>query len=420
MFIVQYFWPKRNHDCAILCNETFLHTHTPTWASFEYIIKSPQYTGGDFIVLYRFVRRRRRRRRRRRLRRRPQILVHAITFEHFFLFLSFWAQLLALTCRLPDYILVDFRHYLDLDFSRSNMEFAISQSKMVRLPWNEKQAYRLNSRAQMWPSGLTLAMTLTLNFQGQIQNLLYLSQKWSDCHETKSKHIDWTLGLKCGHRVWPWPWPWPWIFKVKYRICFISAKNGPIATKRKANILIELQTSNVTNGFELDHNLDLWILKLKCDLDLLPHRWPWLWIFMVKFWKSCISEWEGWLTLHKGGGSRSVMTMIMTIWWPRSGVWIYQEVTGVTSVVAVPSTHLVFCRNGTASCITILKWPSFKTELTTFPYVNPLFSSDIISRHWTWPTLVLLTACYQTLASDCLTHSCLSSVELRSLLHKLL
>ena len=26
----------------------------------------------------------------------------------------------------------------------------------------------------MWPSGVTLAMTLTLNFQGQIWNLLYL------------------------------------------------------------------------------------------------------------------------------------------------------------------------------------------------------------------------------------------------------
>ena len=34
--------------------------------------------------------------------------------------------------------------------------------------------------------------------------------------------------------------------------------------------------------------------------------------------------------------------MTMTIWWPRSGVWIYQLVTGVTSVVGVPSTHLVF------------------------------------------------------------------------------
>ena len=99
----------------------------------------------------------------------------------------------------------------------------------------------------------------------------------------------------------------------------------------------------MTNGFDLDHNLDLWNLKVKRD-DLWPHTWPWPWIFMVKFWNSCISELEDQLTLHKGGGNRSfmTMTMTMTIWWPRSGVWIYQIVTGVTSVVGVPSTHLVF------------------------------------------------------------------------------
>ena len=62
------------------------------------LIKSPQYTGGDFMFLYRFVRRCRRR----QLRRRPQIFVHAITFEQLFGFLSFLVQLLALTCRLPD------------------------------------------------------------------------------------------------------------------------------------------------------------------------------------------------------------------------------------------------------------------------------------------------------------------------------
>ena len=144
-------------------------------------------------------------------------------------------------------------------------------------------------RPQMWPSVLTLAMTLTLNFQGQIWNFLYLSQKWSYCHKTKSKHIHWTPGLKCDQSVWPWPQPWPLNFE---------GQTWP------------------------------W-----------PLTWPW--IFIVKFWNSCISEWEGRLTLHKGGGSRSFMTMTMTIWWPRSGVWIYQIVTGVTSVVGVPSTHLV-------------------------------------------------------------------------------
>ena len=37
----------------------------------------------------------------------------------------------------------------------------------------------------------------------------------------------------------------------------ISAKSGPIATKRKENISIELQASNVPSGFDLDHNLDI-------------------------------------------------------------------------------------------------------------------------------------------------------------------
>ena len=45
----------------------------------------------------------------------------------------------------------DLGHDLDLEFSRSNIEFAISQPKMVRLPRNEKQTYRWNSRPQMWP-----------------------------------------------------------------------------------------------------------------------------------------------------------------------------------------------------------------------------------------------------------------------------
>ena len=136
---------------------------------------------------------------------------------------------------------------------------------MVRLPRNEKQTYRLLSRPQMWPSGLTLAMTLNLNFQGQIWNWLYLCQKWSDCHETKSEHIDWTLGLKCNHQIWPWPW----IFKVKYEICYISTKSGPIATRRKANISIWTLGLKFDNGFAFRHDRDIWIFKVIYDLDHL-------------------------------------------------------------------------------------------------------------------------------------------------------
>ena len=140
---------------------------------------------------------------------------------------------------------------------------------MVRLPRNEKQTHRLNSRLQMGSSGLTLAMNLTLNFQGQISNWLYLSKKWCDCHEMKSKHIDWSQDLKCDHQVWPWSWPWPWIFKVKYEICYISTKSGPIATRRKANISIWTLGLKFDKGFDLGHDLDIWIFKVICDLDHL-------------------------------------------------------------------------------------------------------------------------------------------------------
>ena len=169
---------------------------------------------------------------------------------------------------------------------------------MVRLPRNEKQTHRLNSRPQMWSSVLTLAMTLTLNFQGQMWNLLYLSQKWSNCHETKSKHIDWSQDLKYDHWVWPWTWPWPWIFKVKYEFLYISTKTGPIATKRKSKHI------------DLNSRPQIWPMGLTLAMTLT-----------FEFWRSYV---------------------ILTIWWPKSGVRIYQIVTWVTSDVGVPSTHLVY------------------------------------------------------------------------------
>ena len=49
--------------------------------------------------------------------------------------------------------------------------------------------------------------------------------------------------------------------------------------------------------------------------------------------------------------------MILTIWWPRSSVRIYQIVTGVTSDVGVPSTHLVIQNSGLGThCEIALRW----------------------------------------------------------------
>ena len=102
---------------------------------------------------------------------------------------------------------------------------------------------------QMRSSGLTLAMTLTLNFQGQIWNLLYLGQRWSDCHKTK------------------------------------------------ANILIELYASNGTIGFDFGNYIDLAFSRSNMEFDISqlkivwlpqsekqtyqlnsrPQMWPWPW-----------------------------------------------------------------------------------------------------------------------------------------------
>ena len=74
-------------------------------------------------------------------------------------------------------------------------------------------------RVRLWNNGMRC-----MSFDILMEFAIYLNQKQSDCHKMKSKHIDWTLGLKSDHWVWPWSWPWPWIYKVKRGICYISAK----------------------------------------------------------------------------------------------------------------------------------------------------------------------------------------------------
>ena len=96
----------------------------------------------------------------------------------------------------------------------------------------------------------------------------------------------------------------------------------------------------MTIRFDLGHDLDLWIIKITYDLDLWPYGLCWRRIFMLKFWNSRNSEWEARLTLNKVVGSKSFMNMTVTIWWPRSGVRIYNIVTGVTSDVGVPPIDL--------------------------------------------------------------------------------
>ena len=185
--------------------------------------------------------------RRCRRRRRQQTFVHAITSEQLFEFLSFLVGLMILTCRL-DYLIRFWSIFVltltlnwifkvkygicynaatnglmatkrkasilvcTLGLKRNNeiwpwpwpwpknfpVKYEIChtsspQPNTAQLPWKEKQTFRLNSKEQMQSSGLALAMTLTLDFQGQILKQPYLSNRRANWQ--------WTIG---GHS-WPWP-----------------------------------------------------------------------------------------------------------------------------------------------------------------------------------------------------------------------
>ena len=125
-------------------------------------------------------------------------------------------------------------------------------SQMVRLPKNEKQTYIFQTPGfkcdhQVWPRIFKVKY-----------GICYLSQKWSDCHKTKNKPIDWTLCLKCGQWLWHWQWPWPWIVKVKYEICYFLWQNDQIATKLKVNESFENRASNaaIFKNFVMTSTLD--------------------------------------------------------------------------------------------------------------------------------------------------------------------
>ena len=66
-----------------------------------------------------------------------------------------------LTYKLTDWILFDFRHDTDLQFSRLNMEFATYQPKDGPIATKRKSKHILgNIDWTQWPLSLTLAMTL--------------------------------------------------------------------------------------------------------------------------------------------------------------------------------------------------------------------------------------------------------------------
>ena len=152
---------------------------------------------------------------------------------------------------------VHFTHDLDLGFSRSNFENAVSQEWEGRLIWNEKDLSRQNVGPMLWLSMFTSSMTLTLDFQGQILKKSNLRNGMAHWHGTKGMWVDRMLHPLYDFECPLHPWLWPWIFKVKYWKCCISGMGGQIDMERKGFEATECWTHVVTFNVHLFHDLDL-------------------------------------------------------------------------------------------------------------------------------------------------------------------
>ena len=102
---------------------------------------------------------------------------------------------------------------LDLGFSRSNFEIAVSQEWEARLTWKKG----------MW--------------------------------------VDRMLNSHCDIELWPHPWPWPWIFKVNFWNSCISGTGEPINMERKGYESIGCYTYYVTLSYDFD--LGFWRSNFK-------------------------------------------------------------------------------------------------------------------------------------------------------------
>ena len=140
-----------------------------------------------------------------------QTFVHAITFEQLFGFLSFLAHLLALIYRLPDYILVDFCHDLDLQFSRSNMEFATSQPKKRRECFHVMNNSKFRKVAilihylRMTCTGIMgIAQLFSLRLQHFIAIIAHLTLKWLGHFFQNVISFSDAVHLMCNIFIWNW------------------------------------------------------------------------------------------------------------------------------------------------------------------------------------------------------------------------
>ena len=113
-------------------------------------------------------------------------------------------------------------------------------------------------------------LTLTLDFQGQILKMLYLSNGWANWHGTM--WVDRMLHPLCDFQRFPHSWPWPWIFKVKFWNSRIAGMGWLIDMELKGCESIECWTHVMTFNAHLTHDLDLGFSRSNFE-KVLSYEW---------------------------------------------------------------------------------------------------------------------------------------------------
>ena len=138
---------------------------------------------------------------------------------------------------------------------------------MVWLPRNKRVTHWLNSRPQIWPSRFTLAMILTLNFQGfSRSNVLNSCISWMAGPMWKEKEVNW---LVAEPTMWPWLLTTCMAFSLDFQgqiLKYSYLGNGRAMYQVERNILHIFITNFVFYSFIINCHIIVSFLNLSQKL----------------------------------------------------------------------------------------------------------------------------------------------------------
>ena len=124
---------------------------------------------------------------------------------------------------------------------------AVSQEVLVNLICDIDWMLDLVCGHQFWPWPRAWLWVFKVKYC-----ICYITGKTVHLPRNKNKHISWTAGHKCCPQFWPWPQPWTLNFQGQIMDLLYIRKNDPTAMKWKMNIAVKCKDSNMVKNFGLN------------------------------------------------------------------------------------------------------------------------------------------------------------------------